>query len=73
MASIVASVSFVVGVWLYEFYFLPLGMALALLVAPMTKYLGRRSLGDDHEEEVAGREEEGDRKRSMVEDSQVGS
>ena len=52
MASIVASVSFVVGVWLYEFYFLPLGMALALLVAPMTKYLGRRSLRDDHEEEV---------------------
>ena len=67
LVSIAAFVAYVAGIWCFDFYFLPLGLTVALLAEPSRKYLGKR---EKEEEEEQGEEEDGKR-RSMVEDSQV--
>ena len=61
---------YVIGIWCFDFYFLPLAVLVALLAEPSKKYLGRREKEEEEEKSPKTDEDEGKR-RSMVEDSQV--
>ena len=75
LASILCVLLFVIGVWNFEFFFLPLGVAMALAVAPLAGYLSRRRKsrrGEVEEEHSSINHDDDDgKKRNVVEDSQV--